>query len=435
MNRRKLIIFTRYPEPGCTKTRLIPALGVQGAADLHRRMTERIVQAARAIRARSTTDVEVCFTGSDEVRMLQWLGPDLEYHLQVGNDLGERMAQAFQRAFDHGCKRVVLIGSDCPELNAERLVRAFALLDEHEVVIGPTHDGGYCLMGMTRMVRPLFAHIPWGSAVVLERTLEIVKSTGLQWTLLEPLTDIDTPEDLPVWERVTGLPSQEKLSISVVIPTLNEAETIESTIQSARQGDPLEIMVADGGSDDSTIDKAKQHADKVISCPRGRACQMNAGAEVAQGDCLLFVHADTILPNGYERYIRDTLSDDRNVCGAFRLRIEGDFRGRRFIEATTNFRSRWLAMPYGDQALFMRSEDFRRMAGFKDMAIMEDYDFIRRARRLGSIVTVEAFVSTSGRRWERLGVLRTTVINQMMIAGYHVGVSPRKLAEYYRRQR
>ncbi len=435
MNRRKLIIFTRYPEPGCTKTRLIPALGVQGAADLHRRMTERIVETARAVRACGEVDVEVCFSGSDQVKMRQWLGPDLEHHPQQGHDLGERMAQAFQRAFDDGCERVVLIGSDCPELNADRLGSAFALLDDHEVVIGPTHDGGYCLMGMTRMVRPLFAHIPWGSDVVLERTLEIVKSIGFQWTLLEPLTDIDTPEDLPMWERFADMPSQERLSISVIIPALNEAATIESTIQSARQGDPLEIMVADGGSEDGTMDEAQQYADRVIACPQGRAHQMNAGAEIAQGDCLLFLHADTILPDGYERYIRDTLFDDRNVCGAFQLRIEGDFRGRRFVEAMTSFRSRWLAMPYGDQALFIRSEDFRRMAGFKDMAIMEDYDFIRRARRLGSIVTVEAFVSTSGRRWERLGVLRTTVINQMMIAGYHVGVSPRKLAEYYRRQR
>jgi rSAM/selenodomain-associated transferase 2 len=268
--------------------------------------------------------------------------------------------------------------------------------------------------------------------VVLERTLEIVKSTGLQWTLLEPLTDIDTPEDLSVWERIVGMPRAGHPTISVVIPTLNEAKTIEATIQSARQGDPLEIIVADGGSEDGTMDEAQQYADRVITCPRGRAHQMNAGAEVAQGDCLLFLHADTLLPHGYERYVRDTLSEDRNVCGAFRLRIEGDFRGRRFIEVMTNFRSRWLAMPYGDQALFVRSDDFRRLAGFKDMAIMEDYDFVRRARKLGRIAIAEAAVFTSSRRWHRLGALRTTAINQMMIAGYRAGVSPRTLAEYYR---
>lgn len=435
MNRRKLIVFTRYPEPGHTKTRLIPALGARGAADLHRRMTEHTVEIARAVRVCDKVEVEVCFTGSDQTKMRQWLGPGLDYHLQVGNDLGERMAEAFQRVFDDGCEQVVLIGSDCPELNAERLVRAFALLDGHEVVIGPTYDGGYCLIGTTRMVRPLFAGIPWGTDSVLKRTLGVLYLSGLRWTLLDPLTDVDTAQDLSAWERIAGMPSKEALSISVVIPTLNEAATIESAIHSARGGHPLEIIVADGGSDDGTVDRARRFANAVLSCQRGRSCQMNAGAEVAQGDCLLFLHADTILPDGYERHVRDILSEVRNACGAFALRIKGDFRGRRCVEAMANFRSRWRAMPYGDQGLFVRRGDFRRLAGFKDMAIMEDYDFVRRVRRLGRIVIAPASVSTSDRRWQRLGALGTTAINQMMIAGYRVGISPRKLAEYYRRQR
>jgi hypothetical protein len=132
--------------------------------------------------------------------------------------------------------------------------------------------------------------------------------------------------------------------------------------------------------------------------------------------------------------VREILSKELTVCGAFGLRIEGDFPGKRFIETMTAFRSHHMQMPYGDQALFVRRSDFVHLAGFKDMAIMEDYDFVLRSRRLGRVAIAGASVLTSGRRWRGLGVLRTTAINQIVIAGYHLGVAPQTLADFYRRK-
>jgi len=204
MKRSKLIIFTRYPEPGCTKTRLIGTLGAQGAADLQRQMTEWTVRAANAARAKSKTDIEICFTGGDEQKMRKWLGASLAYRPQVGRDLGERMANAFQSGFAEGYRRIVLIGTDCPELTADILDKAFGVLEQHDVVIGPTHDGGYYLIGMTDAFPQVFTHMPWGTDAVLEKTLDVLRSIGVTWGLTDKLRDVDVPEDLVVWESAVG---------------------------------------------------------------------------------------------------------------------------------------------------------------------------------------------------------------------------------------
>lgn len=200
MARGRLIVFTRYPEPGHTKTRLIRALGAHGAADLHRRMTEWTVQTAREASARRQIEIEICFTGSQEQQMCQWLGTDLGYRMQVGHDLGERMAHAFRLGFSEGCGRIVLIGTDCPELTGNILDKAFRLLKRHDVVIGPTLDGGYCLIGMTRFLGQLFTAIPWGTGGVLDATLAALRATKVSWFLMKRLRDIDTPEDLAAWQ-------------------------------------------------------------------------------------------------------------------------------------------------------------------------------------------------------------------------------------------
>lgn len=205
METSKLIIFTRYPEPGRTKTRLIGTLGARGAADLQRQMTEWTVRIAQAVRAVRETDIEICFTGGDEQKMRQWLGASLEYRRQAGQDLGERMANAFQSGFAEGYRSIVLIGTDCPELTADILDKAFGLLEQHDVVIGPTQDGGYYLIGMTDAYPQVFAQIPWGTDAVLEKTLDALRSIGVAWGLTDKLRDVDEPEDLIVWppQRLT----------------------------------------------------------------------------------------------------------------------------------------------------------------------------------------------------------------------------------------
>jgi rSAM/selenodomain-associated transferase 1 len=194
--RERLIIFTRYPEPGRTKTRLIPALGAVGAADLHRRMTEQALTTASQLAALQAATLEVRYTGGDDALMRQWLGANLLLCAQRGGDLGLRMRDAFHEAFQQGCERVVIIGTDCPGLTADTLAAAFTALRRNDLALGPASDGGYYLIGLRRAIPQLFDGIQWGTDRVLLHTLQIAETLDLRCSLLERLDDVDRPEDL-----------------------------------------------------------------------------------------------------------------------------------------------------------------------------------------------------------------------------------------------
>jgi rSAM/selenodomain-associated transferase 1 len=191
-----LIIFTRYPEPGKTKTRLIPALGAEGAANLQRKLTEETVAKARQLAAVFPISVEVRFVGGNLQLMESWLGSDLNYQEQDAGDLGDRMRLAFQSAFNSGIQRAVIIGIDCPGLNAEILQQGFEKLEENDLVLGPAEDGGYYLIGLGRSIPELFRGINWGTAEVLEKTVAIASYLDLAIGYLSQLPDLDRPEDL-----------------------------------------------------------------------------------------------------------------------------------------------------------------------------------------------------------------------------------------------
>ena len=210
----------------------------------------------------------------------------------------------------------------------------------------------------------------------------------------------------------------------------NIAETLFST----RLSENVEVIVVDGGSQDGTVQMAQSLGVKVLSAPAGRACQMNAGAKAATGDILLFLHADTRLPVGFDTLIRKALCAASTAAGAFELRINASLPSLRLIESGVNWRSRWLQMPYGDQAIFLKTEVFKEIDGFPELPIMEDFELIRRLRRKGRIVIISVPVLTSGRRWLRNGVFQTTLINQLVIIAYLLGVPPEQIRRWYRRK-
>ena len=203
----RLILFTRFPEAGVTKTRLIPALGPAGAADLQRRMTAHVLTRAGALaRARAVT-IEVRFEGGTEDRMRTWLGSGLRYCGQGGGDIGVRMRRALADAFKEKVERAVLIGSDIPGITADLLAAAFDRIEADGIVLGPAADGGYYLIGLCRAAwdrgaAELFRSIPWGSEQVLAATRERVDGLGFKAVLLDTLADIDRPEDLALWEQL-----------------------------------------------------------------------------------------------------------------------------------------------------------------------------------------------------------------------------------------
>ncbi|MGJ3248194.1 MAG: TIGR04283 family arsenosugar biosynthesis glycosyltransferase [Elainellaceae cyanobacterium] len=420
----RLIVFTRYPEPGKTKTRLIPALGAEGAANLQRQMTEHTMQQIQLVLRQCSVGVEVRFSGGNQHLMGDWLGHGWSYHPQGGGDLGCRMEAAFRAAFDAGMTRVVMIGIDCPWVDANILMKAFDALRSHDVVLGPATDGGYYLIGLRCLIPELFRDIPWSTDKVFQQSLDIAHQQGRAVALLDRLTDVDRPEDLWVWDTTK--------TVSVIMPVLNEEHTIGHSVAGALAEPNVEVIVVDGGSRDRTIEVAQDAGATVMSAPAGRALQMNVGAQAAQGDILLFLHADTRLPDGFAAEIRQTLAKTGVIAGAFQLRIDGTAPGLNLIEWGVKWRSRIFQLPYGDQAIFLESSTFQQVGGFPDLPIMEDFELIRRLHSLGTIAIAPSAVITSGRRWDKLGVLKTTVINQLIIVAYLLGVPIDRIARWYR---
>lgn len=430
-----VLLFARYPVPGQAKTRLIPELGEKTAARVHRRMTEHAVSVVRSMLAPGALDATVCFTGASRKDFRAWLGPDLNYARQISGGLGERLSRAFEAAFRAGAQRVVAIGSDAPDMTAPVLRKAVDALLTCDAVMGPAADGGYYLIGMRHLVPEVFESIDWGTERVYAQTVDALRRAGLSFAELEVLNDIDRPEDLPLIRNRPAFMDDfsGKPAISVIIPALNEAEAIGRTLEKVRQADGVEIIVSDGGSADSTGEIAATAGASVMVVPGGRAAQMNGAAGEAKGSILLFLHADTLLPDCYDRLIREALDDPSTVAGAFRFKTDGSGAAMRFVEWAANLRSSFLRMPYGDQALFMEKRVFMEERGFANMPVMEDFEFVRRLRSRGPVVTLTESAVTSARRWQRLGVLRTAFRNQCMIAGFLAGAAPENLSRLYRR--
>ena len=228
----------------------------------------------------------------------------------------------------------------------------------------------------------------------------------------------------------------DKTQCSIIIPVINEQETIRPLLESLRQQAGIrqcQIIVVDGDPEGSTLRVIDDPAVTQLTSARGRGLQMNRGAEEARGDILVFLHADTLLPPGSLSLIDRTLKDPRYVAGAFNLQIASARPVLRLIARTANLRSRVTRVPYGDQAIFIDRDYFRRMGRFREIPIMEEVDLLRRIRRRGDrICILREAVLTSPRRWEEEGPLYTTLRNQLLILLFGLGIKPEKLAQLYR---
>lgn len=434
MQTDRLIIFTRYPEPGGAKERLIEVLGDAGAAELSRRLAERTIERADALSAQRPVAVEIRYDGADERAMEEWLGLDRTYLPQGAGDLGARMARACTEAFADGAERVVVVVADCPALDRVHLERAFDALVLHDVVAGPATDGGSYLIGMRRFIPALFSDMPWGSGTLYAETIKRLRGNEIAFVALEELSSVDRPEDLGQlsWRPTEEHTDPERKRLSIIIPTVDEGERIGALLATLPRLPDVEIIVVDGGSRDGTAAIAREQGVRVLLTERGRARQMNAGAAVSRGRLLLFLHADTQVPQGFVPRLLAAMNDRRVVGGAFALRFDERTAVLRCIEALAGLRARLFRRPSGEQAIFVRRRDFEALGGFPDQPVGEGMALLRRLRARGRLALLPEAAIASARRWCEHGVMRTMLRDQAMRIGLRLSVAPDRIAAWSR---
>ena len=419
-----LILFTRLPQPGRSKTRLIPSLGADGAADLQRRMTRLAVARAWSFCAAAPgRRLVIAHDGGSENEMREWLGP-LNFLPQGEGDLGERLHRCVAEEFSRGARAVFIIGADCPRLDQAILESAAGALETSEITFGPASDGGYYLVGLRKATPEIFSNIPWGTGEVRAVSLQRARQAGCEPTLLAQLHDVDEPPDLP--DALAAL--DESRRVSVIIPTWNEAENLAHLLPRLTAARPHEILVADGDSSDDSAMVADSLGAKVVRAARGRARQMNAAASVATGEFLLFLHADTDPPDHFPALVAAALEQPTIAAGAFRFALREPVFGGSLIEKGVALRCAMRQLPYGDQGLFVRRALFAALGGFPDLPMLEDLEMVRRLRALGRIVITREAARTSSRRWREAGIVRTFLRHQAALIAYFLGAKPKRPA-------
>jgi len=230
----------------------------------------------------------------------------------------------------------------------------------------------------------------------------------------------------------------ERESVSVILPALNEEDAIPAAIRSARGAGADEVIVVDGGSADRTVETARPLADKVLCNPPGRAAQMNAGARASSGDILLFLHADTVLPPESIDEVRAAVRQEGSVGGAFSVRLSVSTSASAYRRAILKITGRMIGVRSalfkaytGDQGIFARREAFEAAGGFPEVPLMEDVEFSRRLARIGKTCLLPARITSSGRRWEASGPLRTILLMWGIRLAHRLGMSPARCAEIY----
>jgi uncharacterized protein len=424
--------MAKAPVPGRVKTRLLPAFTPVECAEIQRALVERTLRWA-VERAPEATVLALDGPAVDTP-------PGTEAITQQGTGLGERLANATGHAFRRYPGRLLVVGVDT-RLMREHAEAAEAQLDAGaEAVFGPALDGGYYLLALARPLPELFEIDPkaWGGDRVLELSLAAAWKAGRRTALIRPERDLDTPADAAALEDDDPelrplLRKQREPLVSVVVPVLDEAAALPGLLDHlASLEGRFEAVVVDGGSTDGSAGIAANHpsAPLVLRAGGGRARQMNAGAAAARGDPIVFLHADTRLPPG----AYDALTSSTADGGNFAIHFDGGDRFARVLGAWYRVQRR-LGVYYGDSAIWLRRHAFEALKGFKELAIMDDYELARRLERGFRTACLPGPVVTSSRRWRALGIPRTVLSWVVIRWLFLAGVPPARLARLYRRAR
>ena len=445
-NSNALIIFTREPKPGITKTRMMPYLSAEQCAELHKCMLKDIAREA----SHADADIIVAYTGGEPLFLRSILregGPfrnGAVYIEQRGSGIGEKMENAISDALDLGYKKAVLIGTDIPEIEAESIDAAFAMLDVCDVCLGPTEDGGYYLIGMKSVHHVAFDVKKYGVGTVLEETVRSIENAELTVAVTDTYADIDTPDDAAGYRSrmredpylrcsCTGRFLKDAMRISVIIPVFNESAEIRNMLEQLRSyKDECEIIFVDGGSTDGTTSIIEDAGCRLLHSEKGRGKQLNAGALASGGDVLFFLHCDSILPDDFTDEIRSVMV--RHEWGCFGVK----FPSHNFFMLTnriiSNHRALCRSLPFGDQGIFIDRTVFFEMGMYPELPIMEDYAFSHKLRRYGfrTGMTRKRIISSARRYGSGTRSILKTEISMWRIRHlFRKGVSAEELQKIY----
>jgi uncharacterized protein len=432
---KALVIFMRYPEIGKVKSRLASSIGGEEAA----RVYEKLLRSTLGIvsdfkRERPEVAVYIYFTPQDKRDLIErsYSGP-WQFLPQGDGNIGEKMCHAVQSLMSCGHQHVLVVGTDIIDLSTSDFHEAFDALDRGCAALGPAADGGFYLIGLDRPCPSVFDSDKWGTNDVYARTERLLRSEGFRLHTVRQRNDVDRAKDL---ERMRGDPVLES-RISIIIPTLSEAQDLLPRLLVPLQ-DMLwpedEIIVVRGtpGIQQEMTEPGPRI--RCVSSPVGRGEQLNRGASVAEGNVFLFLHDDCMPPPHFCHTVRKIVSVPRMSLGCFHLAFSPSSSPMDMIAAWANFRTRAFKLPYGDQGLFCRREVFEKMGGFKKRYLMEDVDLVKRSRRWGDLLICAEEVVASPQRYLSRGILRTSMLNHLIMLLYHLGVEDRRLYSLYYRK-
>lgn len=447
-----LIVFTREPEPGKTKTRLMPYFSPEQCAELHRCMLKDISREMK----KADAAIIVAYTGENEgepALLRSIMGKGTMFIRQRGVDIGARMQNAIEDTLELGYNKAVLIGTDIPEIRSETVNASLDLLDSCDVVMGPTHDGGYYLIGMKAVHPEAFNVGSYGGSSVFDETIASLGKAGLSAEKTDTYADLDTADDLSGFRRRmrsdprlrkthTGRFLAKTAKISVIVPVYNEAAEIDKLVgQLKPYRNECEIIIVDGESTDGTPEKIREYAGEapheilVMEEKKGRSLQMNAGAGESTGDILFFLHCDSTLPANFLEEIRRVMA--ANDWGCFRVK----FPSSNFFMLTncviSNHRALCRGLPFGDQGIFIDRDLFFEAGMFPEIPLMEDYEFSMRMKRRKGVKgpgMTRKWLITSARRYGRGtgSILRTEMQMWKLRRMYRRGVSSGVLQNIYK---
>ncbi len=424
-----IIEFAKYPKPGYVKTRLAAKLGYEAACRIYNSMAQKTHYELLTLQENGIARVIVYGDGAERKAISRWLKDSYDIWLQPQGELGQRLQYAFLKAFEKGFQTVLAVGTDCPGLTSEKIQEAIGRLAHADVVIIPSEDGGYVLIGARSLQTRLFEDIPWSSGRVLEQTVMRAREHNLSIAQLEPEIDVDTLEDLKKVEHAIAP------EVSVIIPVLNDRYHLEKTLavlSAANITGEFEIIVVDGGSSDGSGKAAIDAGARLLNSLPGRARQMNLGARNARGRWLWFLHADCQPDPETVVNLPSYLLSTRLVWGFFRQRIADASPWYRLIEVGNRLRGQILRLPYGDQGVIVRRDVFHACGGFPDTPFLEDVMLSRSLSKICRPKVASGVLLLSARHWKPLGTFLTTIRNVSLIFRLlALRQSPQHLRQYF----